>query len=533
MSKPPESGSPPTYTDTGDLRPQDDVDLDTFVSLRDRAKLLDGKGPPFFSGRENEIQVFFDMLDDVQRGILADSTYVIVGPPGAGKTALMAQCMSEVAARPPTADGRSWLPVVVHSSVANSAQALGREIDRAIAKHMASPAGKARRNRLLAEIEDMGEGLDPAEASAAKDAIGLVKRAVGALKGETASHSDAIFDQVAGKIAELLSRHGRGRALTIAKNILNRGVSFTGFSIGPSRNVPDPAMTDVVQDRQGAWHAFQTVLFVDEGQNIPSPASPDSGQSSALSFIHEDKAGAPLSLCVFGLHGTWNALKRVGISRTVAERDIRLGELSESDCAMAAHRCFSQFRIANGEGWQRAIVSRAKRWPQHLAGYLVAAMKELRQQDNTGGGYDARSADFERVIAAGDRTREEYYTQRASGLGDNRYVELAAQVAAVLRSSGGLKASEVDRLLAETGGSMEKDEERTAFLSAAYKAGLLSYDPVEQRTFLPIPSFAGFLLKEAPEPVPDVLVSDNKGQYMPDKASRRRRSRSKAGTMRP
>ena len=90
------------YVDTGELRPQDDVDERTFVGYRDRAKLVDDRGPPFFSGREHEINVFRRMLEDVSGGIPADSTVVVEGPPGAGKTALMAQCIGEVVACPRT-----------------------------------------------------------------------------------------------------------------------------------------------------------------------------------------------------------------------------------------------------------------------------------------------------------------------------------------------------------------------------------------------------------------------------------------------
>lgn len=512
MGRLPTSGTPLIYKDTGELRRQDDVDLATFVSLRDRAKLLSGDGAPFFSGREAEINLFLEMLDDVGRGVLADSTYIVEGPPGAGKTALMAQCVCEAAARPATREGRSWLPVVVHSSITNSAQALGKEIDRAIAGHLASPAGKVRRKRLLVEIEDLSRDTDATEESAAQDALSFVKEAGGELAKTSPSQHAAIFDRIAGRASALLQTAGAGRAATIVKKILNRGVSFTGFAIGPSRDAPNPTIADVVEDRQGAWDAYQIVLFVDEGQNIPPTSPTDVSRQSVLSLIHEGRAHAQLSLCVFGLAGTWKALSDVGISRTVAERDIQLGELSESGCAMAARRCFRQFRVANGEDWERAIVSRAQGWPQHLAGYLVAAMKELGKHGRINGGRDAELADFEAAIAAGDRTREEYYRQRARSLGRSRHVELAAHVAAALRASTDLSASEVERVLVKEDNAMAKEEERREFLSAAFRSGFLSYDHVEQRILMPIPSFAGFLLREAPEPVPNLRVCGQKGQ---------------------
>ena len=191
------------------------------------------------------LQVFREMLGDIERGFLADATYVIEGPPGAGKAALMVQFVSELTTRPPTNEGRAWLPVVVHSSITSSAPALGREIDRAIACH--------------------------------------------------------------------------------------QGFTDTGVSIGPDRDGPNATIAAVAEDRHGAWDAYQTVLFVVEGQDIPAPPKASAGGSRLLSVIHEGRAEAPLSLCVFGRPGVWQALNRVGITRTVAERHVCLGEPPDAD----------------------------------------------------------------------------------------------------------------------------------------------------------------------------------------------------------
>lgn len=472
------------------------------------------------------------MLNDVGLGVLADSTYVVEGPPGAGKTALMAQCVSEVAVRPATSEGRIWLPVIVHSSVTNSARALGRDIDRAIASRVASPAGKPQRDGLLSEIGEMIPDLEPVEQRAARDAFTFLKESAANLERTVISRRDALFDRLAEKIPELLNAYGVGRAQAVVRNILSRGVSITGFATGPSREAPNPSITDVVEDRRGAWDAYQIVVFVDEGQNIPPSGPPGEDMPSVLSHIHEGKAGAPLSLCVFGLWGTWVALKAVGISRTVAERDIALGALSEQDCAKAVRRCFGNFHVTNGEGWERAIVSRSQQWPQHLAGFMAAAMQELRKHKRPGGGYDAGPADFEAAIAAGDRTREHYYRQRAKSLGSGGQVELAARLASALRNTTGLSHLEVSRLLIETDSTIS-EKEREAFLSAAYRSGFLSYDYVEQKISMPIPSFAGFLLKDPPAPTPNPHVADGRGDYVVPQTSSQKRPRTKGSAMRP
>ena len=374
--------------------------------------------------------------------------------------------------------------------------------------------------------------LEPVEQRAARDAFTFLKESAANLERTVISRRDALFDRLAEKIPELLNAYGVGRAQAVVRNILSRGVSITGFATGPSRAAPDPSITDVVEDRRGAWDAYQIVVFVDEGQNIPPSGPPGEDRPSVLSHIHEGKAGAPLSLCVFGLWGTWVALKAVGISRTVAERDIALGALSEQDCAKAVRRCFGNFHVTNGEGWERAIVSRSQQWPQHLAGYMAAAMQELRKHKRPGGGYDAGPADFEATIAAGDRTREHYCRQRAKSLGSGGQVELAARLASALRNTTGLSHVEVSRLLIETD-STTSENEREAFLSAAYRSGFLSYDYVEQKISMPIPSFAGFLLKDPPAPTPNPHVADGRGDYVVARTSSQKRPRAKGGAMRP
>ena len=164
------------YVDTGELRPQDEVNDRLFVGYRDRAKLIDDRGPPFFSGREHEINVFRRMLEDASGGILADSTYVVEGPSGAGKTALMAQCIGEVVACPRTNAGKDWLPVVVHSSISNSAQAVGRAVDRAIASHVSKQINKRQRNVLLADIKALVDTVDPGDQIAARRTFDLIRK---------------------------------------------------------------------------------------------------------------------------------------------------------------------------------------------------------------------------------------------------------------------------------------------------------------------------------------------------------------------
>lgn len=497
----------PVYVDTGELRPQDEVDERYFVGYRDRAKLIGDRGSPFFSGREHEINVFRRMLEDASGGILADSTFVVEGPPGAGKTALMAQCIGEVAGCPRTHAGKDWLPVVVHSSVANSAEAVGRAVDRAIASHLSKQTNKLRRDALLTEIKKLLDTVDSGEQPAARRAFDLISTSGEALSNALSKDDrDAEFDRIEREVRAMVDAASK-RARAAIKRILDRSVSLTGISIGPAREISAPSIADVVSDRGGAWHPYQIVLFVDEGQNIPARSLDTIGPSSVLSTIHEGKAGASLSLCVFGLPGTWNVLRAVGISRTVAERDITIGALTDTECAIAVHRCFAQFNVRNSQKWAQAIVSRSHRWPQHLAGYLVAAIAEVRKHRDRTDGFDAALAEFSTVIEDGDLSRIRYYKQRLKALVERDHVPLVKHLAHHMHEREALSSENIKEILLQKAPGMTGIE-LNEFRLAALHSGFLQYDDAEQCYFLGIPSFAAFLLKEPPEPLPDFADED-------------------------
>ena len=481
------------YSDDGALRPQDQIALSVFLSTQDRAKLLAQQGVPFFSGRESEINVFRRALVGLEQGLLADATIVVEGPPGAGKTALMAQCIGEVAMRPPTPEGREWLPIIVEPDDTNSPEALGRTIDRAIAKRLAS-TGQEQAKQVLADIARLVELAPEDHAREVREAAEVIRGAAKRMAAVPRDEVNAVMDATAQNLTALLPR-----IKSAGKAILNRGFSITGFSVGAAQATPNVSIADVASARGGGWNPYQIVIFVDEAQMIPA-RNPNTGQpSSVLYRIHQGRAGAALSLCVFGLPGTSEALADAGISRTVAERGIRLGRLGQTDCEKAARRCFRQFQVANAESWVESIVARSGEWPQHLAGYLVAAMFEIGDNRAPGGGCDAAQASLERAIAAGDTTRQQYYEQRRRSLAHAGQLRLARGLAPELRDNGIMSEERLQATIGEVEPDCTKDERRE-FIQAAIRAGF-----VEERQdgyAMPIPSFAAHLLNEPPQPLP-------------------------------
>lgn len=125
------------YVDDGTLREQDGVPLPVFLADKDRAQLT-GRGQPFFSGREREVNAFRSMANALLLGRSGNATVVVEGPPRAGKSALMAQFQEEMRTLPPTGSGAGrWLPVTLDGALAMSPQAIMSVVDGAIAKRLA------------------------------------------------------------------------------------------------------------------------------------------------------------------------------------------------------------------------------------------------------------------------------------------------------------------------------------------------------------------------------------------------------------
>jgi len=178
------------YRDDSELREQDIVDVERYLSMRDRAP-ANGRGAPFFSGREAEIGAFREMTNSLSQGLAANASIVVQGPPGVGKSALMCQFMEEMRSLPPTATGgRRWLPVSVSAGDAESPPYLADAIDAAIVSRLAADllAPGSAEATLLERLGDYWGKLEPAKARA-RASDGPSRRTITA----TAAASDGPF----------------------------------------------------------------------------------------------------------------------------------------------------------------------------------------------------------------------------------------------------------------------------------------------------------------------------------------------------
>ena len=451
------------YVDHGQLRGQDDVPLNEFLAYRDRAQLSTGRGVPFFSGREREISTFRTVANALLLDRRSNATLVVEGPPGAGKSALLAQFMEEMRAFPPAdSRGRRWLPVLLNGAHAEMPLGIGRAVDSAIARRMSFDLLTA----------SPGEDAGPSER-------------LQAFLGE-----------------ESVRRMKRGLR-EIASTVMDRGFGALGVQIGGASSDRLDQLEHVADRRAKDWSDWQIVLLIDEAQQISDQAP--GAIPGTLSSIHQGFVPAPISFCAFGLPGTWDALGDVGISRGSVGYDLPLAGLNDEASQMAVRRCFAQYQVESGDDWERAILKRSANWPQHLAVYLNAALTTLECHAGAQRGLGNAGPELlAEAMALGDEGRKGYYDRRVRRLDrqNARHSRYARHLAPLMREGGG--EMHLDDVVDYMEGAPLNlpPGEVDGFILAAQHSGFLERLP-GSRLRMPIPSFAAHLLGEPMPPLPE------------------------------
>lgn len=438
------------YLDDGKLRAQDAIDLDDFLGDQDRSEMT-GVGVPFFSGRNDQINAFRQSVRKLASGRKSNATIVVEGPPGCGKSALLMQYVAELS-HYPMRNGHKWLPVVLDGANAMSPAEIMRSVDDAIARKLARQALQA----------------------PAKEQIELA-RTLFAKFTQTQS-VEWTFEKL--------------------KNINERGFSAFGLGINAKIQANQPtSITELPLMRASQWDGWNIVLLIDEAQHI-GPIQPKSNIST-LSSIHQGMVNLPIIFCAFGLPGTIQALRKVGVSRPSSKRKFKLTGLNETETQMAVNRAFRRFDLRQSSQLEQQIVRQTCGWPQHLAVYLNAVLTAAKTQISRQGFAEAHDLDMTSILRAGAQERKTYYQDRIDSLesADPFFVDYAKLTARVLiETTKPFRSTEIIRLIVK-----EKEisiEQAKSFLTEAKHCGLLAVDD-DDHLISPIPSFLTHLAGQA------------------------------------
>ena len=285
--------------------------LDEWLLRSDRA---DRYREPFFCGRTAEYEAFRNGARALARGVVGGETLVFQGAPGAGKSALMHECIAAVRTR--STPDEPWAAVEVAPGTLRFPATLTDEIADAVGEERSRLAASA--SRLRGAIEKGAQRARGTFASAARRGGGVMGLSVGGEKPRD-SNARAAFQSI--------ERFCRGT---------------------------------------------RVVVFVDEAQNTPEDAAAD-----VLDCMHRGLTRIELLPVFLGLGDTADVLAKRGLSRPPAGRLLHMLPLAESDAQNSLRMAFDAYGMHGAEigQWRAELAALSQGWPQHLNRVAVGAVR--------------------------------------------------------------------------------------------------------------------------------------------------------------
>ncbi len=419
-------------------KPAKPLPLEEWLDLTDRAEV--GR-EAFFRGRNDEYEVFRKTINSLHDGHIGGGSIIYQGAPGAGKTALMLECMEAVRLHSTPDD--PWVAVNIKP-----------------------------------------ENLE--------SSIEIVMLLVDAANAESKRLSE-ISSGISVKKLERIMEIGR----KMYEDLLERGVGIAGISIGgkPSSEQKSKVYSQrVFQGVANLLKSFRIVVFVDEAQNTPVKKT----TQGVVDCLHNPPDKMPLVTVFFGLSDTEEILSRCGLSRPPDERVVTLGLLTHEESSEVVRSIFQSYNFRGSqedfEKWVKHLAELSQGWPQHICRVSVAASRVISKN-----GGQIKEELLKQVLEEGQKRKESYYAmiiRRCSG-----QLWIYKKLAMMAREKNNLLSLDDILHIAEFARN-KKAEPIEDFLTEALHAGVLieTREP-PNRYQIPIPSLCDYL-QSLPEDPP-------------------------------
>ena len=242
--------------------------------------------------------------------------------------------------------------------------------------------------------------------------------------------------------------------------------------------------------QRGWWDGHALILTIDEIQTIePAPRA-------LLKVLHEGFHGCPIMAIGMGLQHAQEVLSTKVVGKDGAEHKgaisrfglrLTLDVLSEDEAAEAVERGVESTGLGTvPSALAKQIGTEAKGFPQHLHGYIQAAVDALAE------GQDLQSASIQaRILAAGADARTDFYRSRLQSV-NRRYRVGILHLATAMRGSQ-LRLHEAIKAVDDLG---VPGVAGAAVVSEAIEKGVLRHQDDDTLAF-PIPSFLGYMVQLA------------------------------------
>ncbi len=417
-------------------RPVEAPPLDEWLGRVDRAEV--GR-EPFFCGRDEEYKIFQKAANSLKSGHIGGGTMIFQGAPGAGKTALMMECMEAVRLHSTPED--PWVAVSIGPATLRSASG--------VVMIMIEEANRER-ERLLEKFP---------------------KRIPGKFEKL----------KVAGQklLSELVKR-----GYTVGAG----GLDVTMHGKPASAHNQEDILADLLfRDAAPLFKDIHMVIFVDEAQNTPVSES----TTAVMDCLHRDAKGIPLVTAFFGLSDTKVVLRQCGLSRFARGRVATLDILSHEEAASALQSVFNAYgpeiSATFQTAWADELARLSQGWPQHVKCVSVAAASLIRDHEGR-----IEKNMLAEILKHGQELMEDYYSFRLEACSEDTVVYEQIARAANEIPNGVLSRTCLRKITA----SFLKESNTTFddFLTNALHAGVLmelNQPPKHYR--IPIPSFGDFL----------------------------------------
>ena len=414
--------------------PADPLPLEVWLDQTDRAEV--GR-EPFFRGRDREYEVFRKAANSLRAGRTGGNTMIFQGAPGAGKSALMGECMEAV--RRHSTPEAPWVAV-------------------------------------------------PVNPGSLKSPVDVIEAMVDAVNTESERLREITAGSVGAKALDEFLDLGR----SLYRELSQRGGGAFGLSVGGRR---DGSVTaeQIFHNAAPLLKNFHIVVFVDEAQNSPA----ESTTRDVLDCLHRASQGIPLMAAFFGLSDTQDVLRQCGLSRFADGRIVNLEPLAYEDAACAIGDALAAYDFAGTSEdratWIERLTELSQGWPQHINRVSAAAARVLLEH---GGRMEGRL--LEQALQRGQERKDDYYTGRLAAGSARAWVYKQLALVAEEKSDV-LSYDHIDRLT--EGARNRTGETMDQFLTDALHAGLLApASNLPDHYNIPIPSLADYLRALPVEP---------------------------------
>lgn len=420
-------------------------------TLKQRLKELARRGnrekPYAFVGRADELEFLKDNAIELPPEGGEGRTALIMGAPGAGKSALMNEAITRLCAK-----GQPKTAVIPVSAMGGDPLAERLKFFRKLAQALIGHADPAKPEQTVAQHSEVSGGL-----------AGVAGGKAGQSITESSLSNVTSFEE----IGDLAPKNRKGKP------------KFKPFK--------------------------RVVLAVDEIQNI----KPDSWVADVLNAAHIQKA-VPVTVMCAGLADSLLALNDAGLPRLSEGRALRLGKLSQREAQQAVRQAITPLRDLGLEIDDALLIGAARvakasdGWPAHLHVYLTEAFRQLAAMPEP----SAARLDWDAVLTNGTARRETYYAERLAATQTPPAI-LHAAVSAINQNQLVSKYTAMQAIadavesLRQNGNTLAADMWDETFDGSATKcyrqmlhAGIITEDPFECCE-VPIPTLATFIALNA------------------------------------